>query len=125
MNARDSMAIGLLDHMGYGNLGDAAIQDSVIANIRKRLPKARLVGFSLSPEDTTKRHGIPSFPILRWHPTLEKKANQVGGGASPESRLKSTLKNTPVVYVWAKPLLEFLREIGFWLRSYRALRSLD
>src|ERR1700735_1467658 len=63
----DSRVIGLLDHMGYGNLGDAAVQESVIANIKKRLPNARLVAFSLSPEDTIKRHGIPCYPILRWH----------------------------------------------------------
>ena len=30
--------IGLLDHMGYGNMGDAAIQEAFIANIRRRLP---------------------------------------------------------------------------------------
>jgi hypothetical protein len=58
------MKIGLLDHMGYGNLGDAATQDVVIANIRKRIPNAELVGFSLIPSDTLQRHGIPSYPIL-------------------------------------------------------------
>ena len=58
--------IGLLDHMGYGNLGDAAIQEAVITNIKKRLPNAQLVGFSLIPDDTMKRHGIPCHPLQRW-----------------------------------------------------------
>jgi polysaccharide pyruvyl transferase WcaK-like protein len=119
------MKIGLLDHMGYGNLGDAAIQDVVIENIKKRLPNARLVGFSLIPDDTTKRHGIPCYPILRWHPTLEKTGNQAGDRMSVKSKLKSALKSNPLVYPWTKPVLEFGREAAFWVRSYRLLRSLD
>jgi polysaccharide pyruvyl transferase WcaK-like protein len=117
--------IGLLDHMGYGNLGDAAIQESVIANIKKRLPEARLVGFSLVPDDTTARHGIPCYPILRWYPRLQESGERVEDPTPAEPSLKSKLKNTRIVYVWAKPALEFVREIAFWVRSYRALRSLD
>lgn len=119
------MNIGLLDHMGYGNLGDAATQDVVIASIRKRLPNVRLVGFSLIPDDTTKRHGIPCYPILRWHPMLEKTENQAAHGLSVKSRLKSALKRNPFVYIWAKPILEFVREALLWVRSYRVLKSLD
>jgi len=117
--------IGLLDHMGYGNLGDAAVQESVIANIKKRLPAAQLVGFSLVPEDTTRRHGIPCYPILRWHPRLEKTAAAPVGRRPFRSRLKSALKNSRAVHIWAKPVLEFLREAVFLVRSYRAVRSLD
>jgi polysaccharide pyruvyl transferase WcaK-like protein len=121
----DSQAVGLLDHMGYGNLGDAAVQESVIANIRKRLPAVRLVGFSLVPEDTTKRHGIPCHPILRWYPTLQKTGPEPVGRRSFGSRLKSALKSIPVVHSWAKAVLEFVREAVFLVRSYRAVKSLD
>ncbi len=119
------MKIGLLDHMGYGNLGDAATQDVVIAAIRQRLPKAELIGFSLVPDDTTKRHGIPCFPIRRWVPSPQKKGNSSDERASLKSRLKLFLKSVPFVYVPAKNSLEFLREIAFWMRSYRILRSID
>ena len=120
-----SRAIGLLDHMGYGNLGDAAIQDSVIANIKKRLPNAVLVGFSQLPEDTIMRHGIPSHPI-RWScPTPEKMGRQAFDRMSFKLRLKSALKSQPLVYTWAKPLTDFVREALFWVQSYRALRNLD
>jgi polysaccharide pyruvyl transferase WcaK-like protein len=119
------MNIGLLDHMGYGNLGDAAIQDVVIESIRKRLPNARLLGFSLIPDDTTRRHGIPCYPILRWHPTLKKTGNQPGDRMSFTSRLKLALKSNPLVYTLTRPVLEFAREALFWVRSYRVLRSLD
>lgn len=128
MGGEASMLIGLLDHMGYGNLGDAATQEAVIANIKKRLPNARLIAFSLVPEDTTKRHGIPCFPILRWAPSLEQVGNQGDRPADKrflKSRLKSALKNSRIFYAWAKPALESVREVLFWMRSYRAVRSLD
>jgi polysaccharide pyruvyl transferase WcaK-like protein len=121
----DSKVIGLLDHMGYGNLGDAAVQESVIANIKKRLPNARLVGFSLIPDDTTKRHGIPCYPILRWYPKLPKTGEPNESPTLVAFALKSRLKNTRFIYVWAKPALELGREIAFWVRSYCAVRSLD
>jgi polysaccharide pyruvyl transferase WcaK-like protein len=121
----DSKVIGILDHMGYGNLGDAAVQESVIANIKKRLPNAQLVAFSLIPDDTTKRHGIPCYPILRWHPTIEPTGSKAGRWRSLIARLKSALISTPLVFVWAKPAIEFVREVAFLARSYRALRSLD
>lgn len=121
----DSMVIGLLDHMGYGNLGDAAVQESVIANIKKRLPNVRLVAFSLVPDDTMRRHGIPCYPILRWYPRPQLAGDQPGGGKGLKSRLKSALKGIPIIYGWAKPALEFAREVVFWLRSYRVLRGLD
>lgn len=121
----EPIKIGLLDHMGYGNLGDAATQEVAIAAIRKRVPNAELIGFSLIPDDTTKRHGIPCYPIRRWVPLLQKGTNSSDDRRSLKSRLKSFLKRVPSVYGWAKSALELLREIGFWTRSYRILRSVD
>jgi polysaccharide pyruvyl transferase WcaK-like protein len=125
MRDDESNVIGLLDHMGYGNLGDAAVQEAVIANITKRLPNARLVAFSLVPPDTVKRHGIPCHPIRRWYPRLENTSNQPESRGSSKSRLKSALKRTPIIYIWAKPALEFAREMLFWVRSFRVLKTLD
>ena len=56
-------SIGLLTPSGWGNIGDAAIQDAVIANLRARLPDLRITAFTLNPSDTRRRHGIPAFPI--------------------------------------------------------------
>lgn len=122
------MNIGILDHMGYGNLGDAATQDVVIANIRKRLPDARLVGFSFVPPDTEKRHGIPCYPIQWWCPAAEKTENtgtSAATRASLKSRLKSALKRNRLLYSWAIPVLNLAREMAFWVRSYKRLRKLD
>jgi polysaccharide pyruvyl transferase WcaK-like protein len=45
------------------NLGDAAIQDAVIAALRRRWPDSEIELITLSPEATTARHGVPSFPL--------------------------------------------------------------
>jgi polysaccharide pyruvyl transferase WcaK-like protein len=119
------MRIGLLDHMGYGNLGDAATQDVAIANIKKRLPNAQLVGFSFVPSDTTMRHGIPCYPIRWWFP---KSPNAGNSSAQPEKTkptLKSTLKENAVLRRFAKPILDLARELLFWVSSYKAVRQLN
>lgn len=55
--------IGLLSPCGWGNLGDAAIQDATITAIRRRHPEASIVGFTLNPADTARRHGIGAYPL--------------------------------------------------------------
>jgi polysaccharide pyruvyl transferase WcaK-like protein len=124
------MKIGLLDHMGYGNLGDAATQEALMANIRSRLPDADIIGFSLNPVDTTKRHGITSYSITYWHPGLSDSSQTDSGGAdsnraSLRARLKSIAKNIPVVSRVARRLLHTGREAAHLARSWRRLRSLD
>jgi polysaccharide pyruvyl transferase WcaK-like protein len=125
MNDGAITTIGLLDHMGYGNLGDAAIQEAVIANIRRRVPNARLVGFSFVPEDTMTRHDIPSYPIRWWYPTLQGRELDAGDEINPPSRLKSAIKKLPLIYSFVKRLLDLGRELAFWVKSYRVLRNLD
>ena len=121
---RGPVVIGLLDHMGYGNLGDAAIQDVVIANIRKRIPDARLVAFSFVPDDTAPRHGIPCHPIRWWYP---RAGDGLGSVVTPDpgSRLKRALKRHRRLYAALKSVVDLAREAAFLLRSYRAVRGLD
>ncbi len=119
------MRIGLLDAMGGGNLGDAAIQDSVIANIRSRLPQARIVGFSFVPDDTAQRHGIPSYPITRHYRSPAPPATQASDRKIVKSRLKSALRRVPVVYASARLVVNVARETVFLARTFKALRSLD
>ncbi len=119
------MKIGLLDHMGYGNLGDAATQEALIANIKTRLPDVNIVGFSLNPDDTRKRHNILSYPITHWHPGLNK-AEQTGpDGRNSRSRLKPILKKIPVFSAMALRARNLVRELVHLGRSFKVLRSLD
>jgi polysaccharide pyruvyl transferase WcaK-like protein len=121
------MKIGLLDHMGYGNLGDAATQDALIANIRRRVPEVQIVGFSLNPVDTEKRHSIQSYPITNWHPGLDRPAGATGTGASSNvvPQLKTFLKKIPILSPSLRRVQDLVREMRHLGRSYLRVRSLD
>jgi polysaccharide pyruvyl transferase WcaK-like protein len=120
-----AMKIGLLDHMGYGNLGDAATQEALIANIKQRLPDTEIVGFSLNPDDTRKRHNIACHSITHWHPGLTKSGSATADGPNLRSQLKLTSKRIPIV-LWAiRRALHLCREMAHLFRSFKVLRSLD
>jgi polysaccharide pyruvyl transferase WcaK-like protein len=53
--------VAFISPTGWGNLGDAAIIDSLIHGIRRRLPRAEILGFTQNPHDTTARHSVPAF----------------------------------------------------------------
>ncbi|WP_434557078.1 polysaccharide pyruvyl transferase family protein [Tunturibacter psychrotolerans] len=119
------MKIGLLDHMGYGNLGDAATQEALIANIKRRLPDTEIVGFSLNPDDTRKRHDIACYSITHWHPGLAKSGLARVDDPNLWSQLKLTSKRVPIVSGMIKRALHLCREVAHLFRSYKVLRSLD
>jgi polysaccharide pyruvyl transferase WcaK-like protein len=56
--------ISLLTPYSGGNLGDAAIQDSMIANLRQRMPSAQFMGITLDGNNFLKQHGAGEFPLL-------------------------------------------------------------
>ena len=58
-----AIRIVLLTPYSGGNLGDAAIQDAMIAGLRVRLPNAQLSGISLNCENFLERHGAAAFPL--------------------------------------------------------------
>jgi polysaccharide pyruvyl transferase WcaK-like protein len=53
-----SVRVAFVSPSGLGNLGDAAIIESFLAGLRRRLPGAEIVGFTLNPADTRVRHGV-------------------------------------------------------------------
>ena len=57
---RSGKKVGLLDHMGGGNLGDDATFDAVMQNIQKRWPDSVIVAFSMNPSDTQRRQDFRS-----------------------------------------------------------------
>jgi polysaccharide pyruvyl transferase WcaK-like protein len=111
--------------MGYGNLGDAATQDALIANIKRRLKDTEIIGFSLNPDDTRKRHHIPSYSITFWHPGLNKAESADTDGSSSGIQLKSMLKKIPVFSPIALRTLYLARELAHLRRIFKVLRSLD
>ena len=57
------MRIGLLGPYASRNLGDTAIQMTVIKNLKARRPGVEIVGICPEPEDTVDALGVPAFPL--------------------------------------------------------------
>lgn len=126
MSKDQAVRIGLLDHMGYGNLGDAATQEALIANIKSRVADAEIIGFSLNPHDTQKRHDIVSHSITHWRPRLTKEEATAGDEDSePRFQLKSAIKKIPIVAFLIRRILNLGREIAHLARTFKLLRGLD
>jgi polysaccharide pyruvyl transferase WcaK-like protein len=90
--------VGLLGPYGSGNLGDAAIQDAVLANLRARVPGARFLAICANPDDATARHGIEAV------------------------RLRAPRPVPPP----ANPVAALPRQVGSWTRhARRSLAELD
>src|SRR5262249_44470854 len=127
---RADTKIGLLDHVGGGNLGDEATLDAVASNIRRRWPNAEIVAFSMNPDDTVTRHGIMSYPIRR-------KCWRIGyGPVVPEPvfkvRVKAVMRNHRGAFYLLKvtsaviPLPgEGFRELLFLVSAWPKIMSLD
>ena len=91
----------LVSPCGTGNLGDAAIQDAMIAGIRQRFPNARIVAVTLNPQDTERRHGLVTFPIAAKGWPLSRATQQAG--AEPFSRLRRRACCGPRLHLFAEP----------------------
>ncbi|MGA9061093.1 MAG: polysaccharide pyruvyl transferase family protein [Terracidiphilus sp.] len=114
-----------------GNLGNAAILSSMIANLRSRIPDVEIVGITLSPDDTHRRHGIESFPITgithgRYHLVPSPVSpDQLTKADRPFLGIKEKLKRIG----WLRGLVRTARtarsELAHIYRSGRLVRSLD
>jgi polysaccharide pyruvyl transferase WcaK-like protein len=118
--------IGLLVHVGGGNLGDEATLATVVSNVKWRWPKAELVAFSMNPDDTEARHGITSHPLRRKGWSIGYKPAEAG--ATFTRNLKTLVRGYAVIfYLLAMARLpgEAFRELCFLISSRRKMRSLD
>lgn len=124
-----ALRIGLYGPFGWGNLGDAAIQEAMLHNVRRRHPDAEFTGISLNPSNTSKIHGIRAIPILRsWQAPAGSGSAPAGGEESaPTARDRSWRDSRLVGLIrgLAHPVLEGLREIRFHARNRGHLRELD
>ena len=145
-------AIGFLTPYTGDNLGDGAIQDAVIHNIRVRWPNARIMGFTLSPDQTAALHGVPCQPLtnlsIRYYNrgVLERHRGQASRQPSPragDSLFKRMLKSVPLAFHfarWCYHCLERIaqamqvavlhvrhtaREVGELPQSYRLVSGFD
>jgi polysaccharide pyruvyl transferase WcaK-like protein len=132
-----SVRIGLLEHCGSGNLGDDGTVAAVLWQIRRRWPHASVIGLSLDPDDSQKRHGIQCFAIRRsvfpceqaWTSALR---SRTGHAIFLKDRIKKALKAMqcfPLVKAGYRltvgALLELILEIRFLVKSLPLARNLD
>lgn len=135
--------IGVFSHGGTKNLGDEALLAAVIQNVRLRVPDALILGFTINPEDTRRRHGIPAYPIRQFSPIPQAEST---GSEEPNSKaistehsveasrsnLRTKLKLVPGLSWAVRTLRRFvelvpalLAEPKFLIESYRRLKGID
>jgi polysaccharide pyruvyl transferase WcaK-like protein len=118
--------IGLLDHVGGGNLGDDATLDAVAGGIKRRWPNAEIIALSMNPDDTETRHGIRSYPIRRNCWSIGYKP--AGTEGSFKASVKAlTRKYRPLFYLLKAIRLpsETFRELSFLVSSRHTIKSFD
>src|SRR6516164_3024495 len=122
--------IGLLDHVGGGNLGDDATLDAVAGNIKRRWPNAEILAFSMNPDDTETRHGSASHPIRRKGWSIGYKP--VVSGGSLKRTVKALARKYWVVFYLLKTTSALVRlpgevwgELLFLVSSRRKIRVFD
>lgn len=123
--------IGLMGPFGGGNLGDAAIQKSMIGNLRRLNPQMEVYGFSIKPEDTELRHGIITYPINRAANSID----YLWWKGRAKNSLSAKLTNLAIY--WQKKLsrslpqkitlkiLTSILEFLAWFRAYKNLKQLN
>jgi len=123
------------------NLGDWAIQEATIANVRERYPSASVHLVTMLPGLTSTLHGVPSIPIGRSAQWQSNPASTTGAhedgveqplvttNRSVFGRIKEAVKSTPGLYAVLKPVHGLLwpayGELLHIGRAYRFLRSVD
>jgi len=131
--------IALLTPYTGGNLGDAAIQDAAIANIRLRLPYAQFSGITLKCCNFLEQHGSGAFPLVgAGIPFFKMEAEHIASNAdlryssTRQGRLRKTLGKIPGL----RAIRQYLRMSRSWLQvakaeidhaieGYRFLRTQD
>ena len=130
--AHRSMKVGLLDHLGYGNLGDDGTIVTVKQQIERRWPNTEVVALSLNPFDTEQRLGIPSWQIRRTIPTSEPYIPPVPG-KTLQARIKRYLSRHNSLFRVIQQIKAALIDIPrvifkeslFLFKSYRRASTLD
>ena len=115
--------IALLHHTGGGNLGDDATMEVVLRNIGERWPEAKVTVFSMNPDDTVKRHGIPSYPIRRHTWKIGYKSANMEENQGSNHGLLNRLGTTR--NPWIRLPRAIVGEINFLIVSLKRLRSFD
>lgn len=136
--------IALLTPYTGGNLGDAAIQDAMIANIRLRLSDVQFSGISLNCDNFIEQHGGGAFPLcgmdrpfygMSRGSVTDRSGHResLRGGPSRKGlgvdTIKRALKRVPGLRACLKTVRAWVsnagRELCHYVAGYRFLRTQD
>lgn len=134
--------IALLTPYNGGNLGDAAIQDALIANLSLRFPAAQFSGICLNGDNFLERHGTGFFPLCGsdgqfYRMYSGRLTDQPGDGegsvpiasqrGQKSSLIKRAVEQVPVLPWLLKPIYRAVRRVYREFRhcagAYRFLRT--
>ena len=127
--------IALLTPYNGGNLGDASIQDAVVANIGGRLPNAQFSGICLNCANFVERHGVDAFPLAGRNMPWYSVWTFIVGTSAPDgtnqkgfsiwATVKVALKNAPVLLRCLRVAAVIPQEIFHSVGGYRFLCKQD
>lgn len=134
-----ALRIALLTPYTGGNLGDAAIQDAIIANIRLRIPGVQFSGVTLNSHNFLERHGTAAFPLVgagipffqmdHNSAAMPVETNREGVLYRLSRRLLRRAPAARVLKQYFKKMNSGLQaarlEINHWVGGYRFLRAHD
>ena len=102
----------------------------MIANLRKRIPGVEIVGITLNPDDTRRRHGIEAFPLAGVSRPHYAVYNSDGFKTrhlqSPKlGRIKQWLKQIPALRSFLRAIRTCGMELTHFAAAARVVRRLD
>jgi len=95
----------------------------VLRNIGERWPEAKVTAFSMNPDDTVKKHGIPSYPIRRHTWKIGYNSGDMEAIQQSHRGLMSRLGTTR--NPWIRLPRALVGEIGFLIGSLKRIWSFD
>lgn len=124
--------IGLLGPFSFGNLGNAALQQTLVAYLKKRFPDAQFHGCYIDPNEPADSRQILPFPINRHVPWPGKSGSFVPNRGKEDEYpvehrgIREWLKRTPPLSgiwqragtVWSR-LKEVREELAFCYEAHR------
>lgn len=117
----DRRQIALLSPYNGCNLGDAAIQDAIIANLRLKLPNAQFSGLTINGDNFVERHGTDSFPLYASRLPLYRSNLRSVTDPRQDGSLARTASAPLLTWSWPVRLLGRAPLLGSCLRAVHSL----
>ena len=112
MTAARAPTVTFLGNFGTLNLGNECTLQAILQNLHRYLPDAKASCVCSNPEDTSRRHGIPAFPISYRFSTAAGSQKAPGPEAAWARWIRRVMIRTPL-------------EAVEWLKAFRRLKGTD